>query len=364
MRSYIPCFILTITALYLHSCCAWVPGVPAIGISTNYWWNCAIVHGSRCPSKGSKSRSQIRLLVASGDVEEFGWDFPTIQEDEEEGGEIPISPTTRLKMEDDDIPDYLVDMLRESGFVDDDGKPIDEPDGQEEQPKYPVEDENYMDVPFGDMLSDLLDESPQNEDTLMDCSITEISHAYGFPLEFFQDTLTRWGCQPPINAHVRLGDFATAEQAAGLVEALTGLDAADVSDNYVSESLEDLSIELNIPLPKLFQACTDHSVNLPEGADTHLSIEDYKMLLDNVVDGGEDSPARLLFDENRMSNRWSGMQKLKESEKKHDYLTDYHRWGREEWRNGPPVIGPGEGQIPLEDAHISGHIFGEDLLWD
>ena len=33
---------------------------------------------------------------------------------------------------------------------------------------------------------------------------------------------------PPINPNVRLGDLIDAEQASGLCEALTGLDAADV----------------------------------------------------------------------------------------------------------------------------------------
>lgn len=39
----------------------------------------------------------------------------------------------------------------------------------------------------------------------------------------------RWGVTPPINQDARLGDMIDAEQAAGLCEALTGLDGSDVS---------------------------------------------------------------------------------------------------------------------------------------
>lgn len=38
----------------------------------------------------------------------------------------------------------------------------------------------------------------------------------------------RWGVTLPINQDCRLGDMINAEQAAGLCEALTGLDASDV----------------------------------------------------------------------------------------------------------------------------------------
>lgn len=38
----------------------------------------------------------------------------------------------------------------------------------------------------------------------------------------------RWGVTPPISQYCRLGDLIDAEQAAGLCEALTGLDGADV----------------------------------------------------------------------------------------------------------------------------------------
>lgn len=32
------------------------------------------------------------------------------------------------------------------------------------------------------------------------------------------------------------------------------------------------------------------------------------------------------------------------------------------WKNGPPVLGDGEGEMPFSAAHISGRIFGEDLF--
>lgn len=38
----------------------------------------------------------------------------------------------------------------------------------------------------------------------------------------------RWGVMPPIDEHVRLGDFVSPEQAFGLGEALHGLDPAEV----------------------------------------------------------------------------------------------------------------------------------------
>lgn len=32
------------------------------------------------------------------------------------------------------------------------------------------------------------------------------------------------------------------------------------------------------------------------------------------------------------------------------------------WKDGPPVVGRGEGEIPPELAHISGRIFAEDVF--
>lgn len=48
-------------------------------------------------------------------------------------------------------------------------------------------------------------------------------------LLYFCCVYRRWGVTLPINQDRRLGDMIDAEQAAALCEALTGLDAADVS---------------------------------------------------------------------------------------------------------------------------------------
>lgn len=63
-----------------------------------------------------------------------------------------------------------------------------------------------------------------------------LSHVDGFApppfsllLLYFCCVYRRWGVTLPINQDRRLGDMIDAEQAAALCEALTGLDAADVS---------------------------------------------------------------------------------------------------------------------------------------
>lgn len=32
------------------------------------------------------------------------------------------------------------------------------------------------------------------------------------------------------------------------------------------------------------------------------------------------------------------------------------------WTNGPPILGSGKGELPIDAAHIGGRIFGEDAF--
>lgn len=107
-----------------------------------------------------------------------------------------------------------------------------------------------------------------------------------------------------------------------------------------------------------------HRINLPQGGYTHLTVDEYKVLLENVVEGGTSSRARRLFDHNRMSNRWSGQTEQSISEAERVEMasvieTNNKGFG---WKNGPPVVGDGEGELPVDVAHISGRIFGEDAF--
>lgn len=105
-------------------------------------------------------------------------------------------------------------------------------------------------------------------------------------------------------------------------------------------------------------------INLPLGGDTHITIDEYKTLLDAVVEGGELSPTRKFFDENRMSNRWSGQKDLASREATQADLTritQNNNWGHG-WKDGPPVIGDGDGELSVNMAHVSGRIFAEDVF--
>ncbi|CAN0302046.1 unnamed protein product, partial [Laminaria digitata] len=142
-----------------------------------------------------------------------------------------------VKMDDTPIPDYLIDMLKEAGEIDEDGKPLNDffdPDDDDTFGSKRFKEHNaevktdYYDVPFGEMLFGGKDEDKEDTGSLMDTSINSAVIEYGFPAEFFLDTLCRWGVTPPINQDRRLGDMIDAEQAAGLCEALTGLDGSDV----------------------------------------------------------------------------------------------------------------------------------------
>lgn len=105
-------------------------------------------------------------------------------------------------------------------------------------------------------------------------------------------------------------------------------------------------------------------INLPRGGDTHITIDEYKLLLDTVMEGGEASRARKLFEENRMSTRWSGQKEansrdLNQEDIAREIQKNNAGFG---WRNGPPILGDGEGELPLEQAHIGGRIFGEEIF--
>lgn len=105
-------------------------------------------------------------------------------------------------------------------------------------------------------------------------------------------------------------------------------------------------------------------INLPRGGDTHITIDEYKLLLDSVVEGGEASRARKLFDESRVSNRWTGQKEANNRElNQEDIAREIQKnnagFG---WRDGPPILGDGEGELPLEQAHIGGRIFGEEIF--
>lgn len=88
------------------------------------------------------------------------------------------------------------------------------------------------------------------------------------------------------------------------------------------------------------------------------------MLLDSVVEGGEKSRVRQLFDNSRKSHRWSG-QKDSEirdlAQVESDMVVEKNNAGFG-WKDGPPILGDGEGELPLGMAHISGRIFGEDIF--
>lgn len=105
-------------------------------------------------------------------------------------------------------------------------------------------------------------------------------------------------------------------------------------------------------------------INLPRGGDTHITIDEYKLLLDSVMEGGESSRARKLFDENRIINRWSGQREannreLNQEEVAREIQKNNAGFG---WRDGPPILGDGEDELPLEQAHIGGRIFGEEIF--
>lgn len=107
-----------------------------------------------------------------------------------------------------------------------------------------------------------------------------------------------------------------------------------------------------------------HRINLPQGGDTHITIDEYKLLLDNVIEGGEASRARKLFDENRVSNRWSGQKEANNRDlNREDVARELQKnnagFG---WRDGPPILGDGDDEMPIEQAHIGGRIFGEEIF--
>lgn len=105
-------------------------------------------------------------------------------------------------------------------------------------------------------------------------------------------------------------------------------------------------------------------INLPQGADTHITIEEYKALLDAVTGEGQSSPARRLFDDNRMRHRWLGQQELAARLEAQSMGAELGggRFAGPSWKDGPPVVGTGENELHPDDVHITGRIFGEEYF--
>eukprot|EP00968_Pinguiococcus_pyrenoidosus_P004261 scaffold285_cov304-Pinguiococcus_pyrenoidosus.AAC.21 len=58
---------------------------------------------------------------------------------------------------------------------------------------------------------------------------------------------------PSFHQQARLGDLVTAEQAFALLEALTSLDRADVHDDYIEETLDELAEIFGASIADIFQ---------------------------------------------------------------------------------------------------------------
>lgn len=82
------------------------------------------------------------------------------------------------------------------------------------------------------------------------------------------------------------------------------------------------------------------------------------------MEGGEASRARKLFEESRMSNRWSGQKEANNRELNQEEIIRQIQKNNAGfgWRDGPPILGDGDGELPLEQAHIGGRIFGEEIF--
>lgn len=142
----------------------------------------------------------------------------------------------------------------------------------------PVVEEDYFDIPFGDMLGSMAFD-PKEEGGLCDSTLEDICYDYSFPVEFIVDVLCRWGVTPPIKLEDKLGDLVNGEQAYAVVECLNSVDSAWVHDFYIEDTIEELAWELEVPLSDIFAVCGRQRLNLPMGTDTHLTKPEYRILL-------------------------------------------------------------------------------------
>lgn len=65
-----------------------------------------------------------------------------------------------------------------------------------------------------------------------------------------------------------------------------------------------------------------------------------------------------------MSNRWVGQKDAEVSlafQEETARLIERNNRGFG-WTNGPPILGQGKGELPVDAAHIGGRIFGEDAF--
>jgi len=126
------------------------------------------------------------------------------------------------------------------------------------------------------------DEITRDSTGLGDFTLTELAFDYNFPIDFFADILCRWGVPAPIQTSAKLKELVNTEQAYALSEALTTLDSAEVYESYIDYSVRELSKQWDIPLKDIIQVCGRNKLNLPLGVKTHLQIDDYKFLMQQL----------------------------------------------------------------------------------
>ena len=119
----------------------------------------------------------------------------------------------------------------------------------------------------------------QDEGGLGDETLENIASDYNFPIDFLFDALCRWGVSPPIRPSDKLGALVNGEQAFAIAELLNSVDPAEIHDFYLSETLEELVDELDVPLSDIFAIAGKERFSLPLGADTHITTEEYCVLL-------------------------------------------------------------------------------------
>ncbi|KAG5192330.1 hypothetical protein JKP88DRAFT_191128 [Tribonema minus] len=139
-----------------------------------------------------------------------------------------------------------------------------------------------MDIPSGSLLGNMAFNPERDEGGLGDVTLADIADDYNFPVEFIYDVLCRWGVSPPIKLDDKLGSLVNGEQAFAVVEALTSVDPATVHDFYLDDTIEELAWALDVPPADIFAVCGRRRFNLPLGAETHLTNEEYRFLLKDL----------------------------------------------------------------------------------
>jgi hypothetical protein len=93
-----------------------------------------------------------------------------------------------------------------------------------------------------------------------------------FSLNYLGDLVTQMGCEIPVDVDTKVGNILTGEQVHTLLQAVNTLDPFETNAEYETQSLWELSEDLDLSPDTLRRMCKKEGIHLPFGMSTMLHV--------------------------------------------------------------------------------------------